>query len=323
MLQLFHFKWVSVVYFMYFVLSMLKNFMKNFFLLFLFKPTQVQWMLLIFPPFLIINFLRSIKSISIISTIGNILCFISFGYIFQYLIRIENKTIKLLPGITDFEGVMAACGSILYSFEGQAMVLPLENKLKKPSQMVGIFGILSIGLFFVSLVLAMSGFLGFIAFGQNVRGSITLNLPQNNIQFSILRLALTIVIYLGFVIQMYVIVDMFWPLLCKKLEKKRRNIFNNFKLFIELGLRTFLIIITTIVVPNLEEIIPLVGVTTGMLLAFLIPSLLDILTWLPIRIKRKEYKLAIILLIEDVIMALIGIFGLIAGLQANLIKIFN
>jgi len=60
-----------------------------------------------------------------------------------------------------------------------------------------------------------------------------------------------------------------------------------------------------------------------MLLAFLIPSLLDILTWLPIRIKRREYKLATLLIIEDLIMVLIGLFGMIAGLQANLVNIFK
>uniref|UniRef100_A0A914KVT3 Amino acid transporter transmembrane domain-containing protein n=1 Tax=Meloidogyne incognita TaxID=6306 RepID=A0A914KVT3_MELIC len=144
-----------------------------------FKPTTIQWMIIIFLPFLIINFVRSIKPIAVISMIGNVLCLISLAFIFQYLIRIEDRTIKL-PRITDFEGIMAACGSILYAFEGQAMVLPLENKLKKPSQMVGTFGILSVGIAAVSVIFALCGFLGFTAFGNDVRGSITLNLPQDN-----------------------------------------------------------------------------------------------------------------------------------------------
>ncbi|KAL7078384.1 hypothetical protein ACQ4LE_002434 [Meloidogyne hapla] len=301
----------------------IKEFNEEFFPSSPFKPTAVQWMIIIFLPFLFINFVRSMRQIAIISTIGNVLCLISLAFIFQYLIRVENRTLKL-PGITNFEGVMAACGSILYSYEGQAMVLPLENKLKKPSQMVGPFGILSVGIAVVSIVLALSGFLGLIAFGENVRGSITLNMPKDNIQFSLLRLALTLVIYLGFVIQMYVIVDMILPELWKRLERRRVSV--NFKLPIELALRTSLLFFTmffAIAVPNLEEMIPLVGVTTGMLLAFIIPSLMDILTWLPIRIKRREYKLATLLIIEDLIMALVGLFGMIAGLQANLVKIFN
>jgi len=46
--------------------------------------------------------------------------------------------------------------------------------------MVGTFGILSVGIAAVSVIFALCGFLGFTAFGNDVRGSITLNLPQDN-----------------------------------------------------------------------------------------------------------------------------------------------
>lgn len=41
---------------------------------------------------------------------------------------------------------MTACGAVLYAFEGQAMVIPLENKLKKPNQMRGYTEIISTGI---------------------------------------------------------------------------------------------------------------------------------------------------------------------------------
>uniref|UniRef100_A0A1I8BD29 Preprotein translocase subunit SecY n=1 Tax=Meloidogyne hapla TaxID=6305 RepID=A0A1I8BD29_MELHA len=62
---------------------------------------------------------------------------------------------------------------------------------------------------------------------------------------------------------MYVIVDMILPELWKRLERRRVSV--NFKLPIELALRTSLLYFTmffAIAVPNLEEMIPLVGVTT-------------------------------------------------------------
>ena len=40
---------------------------------------------------------------------------------FQYLIR-SDHVLGELPWITDFNGILTAAGSILYSFEGQAMV---------------------------------------------------------------------------------------------------------------------------------------------------------------------------------------------------------
>jgi solute carrier family 36 (proton-coupled amino acid transporter) len=55
----------------------------------------------------------------------------------------------------------------------------MENKLKRPGQMLGPFGVLSSGLSLGSLIYASIGFFGYIAYGNEVKGSITLNLPQH------------------------------------------------------------------------------------------------------------------------------------------------
>lgn len=57
----------------------------------------------------------------------------------------------------------------------------MENKLKRPRQMLGPFGILSTGIFFSSLIYGSMGFFGYVAYGQEVKGSITLNLPQHHV----------------------------------------------------------------------------------------------------------------------------------------------
>jgi hypothetical protein len=56
-----------------------------------------------------------------------------------------------------------ACGSVLYSFEGQALVLPLENGLKHPKKMSTSFGVLSQGMGIVTIVYAGCGFLGYVS----------------------------------------------------------------------------------------------------------------------------------------------------------------
>jgi proton-coupled amino acid transporter len=54
----------------------------------------------------------------------------------------------------------------------------MENKLRRPSDMTGPFGVLSVGMAVVSMVYAGTGFFGYITYGRDVKGSITLNLPQ-------------------------------------------------------------------------------------------------------------------------------------------------
>lgn len=62
---------------------------------------------------------------------------------------------KNLPWITDFNGVVLAAGAVIYSFEGQAMVLPLENRMKHGSEMKGYTGVLSTGMSLVSFLLSL------------------------------------------------------------------------------------------------------------------------------------------------------------------------
>jgi hypothetical protein len=58
-------------------------------------------------------------------------------------------------------------------------------------------------------------------------------------------LALTLVIYLGFVIQMYVIVDMLWPELWKRVLERKSQKIEKFQLPIELIFRTILVAVAS------------------------------------------------------------------------------
>ena len=52
--------------------------------------------------------------------------------------------------------------------------MPIENKMKQPLD----FGkVLVCGFTFVSIIYVITGLLGYMCFGQNIQGSVTLNLP--------------------------------------------------------------------------------------------------------------------------------------------------
>ncbi|KAI1712336.1 transmembrane amino acid transporter protein [Ditylenchus destructor] len=299
-----------------------------------FKLSATAWMFIILPPVILLNFLRSLRTIAIFSMIGNVLMIGAFIFILQHLLRADH-VMGQLPWITNFDGVMTACGSILYSFEGQAMVLPLENKLKHPPSMVGPFGVLSVGMSLVSTVYAGSGFFGYITYGTDVKGSITLNLPQQA-AFTAVKLVLTLVVYFGFVIQQYVIVDIIWPKIIRRMDRSEKFSNNRLHLPLELLFRAFLVTIAmtvAIAVPNLEEIIPLVGVTVGMLLAFIFPALLDTITFVPLYFnqkygdgtngRRRRLYIGYLRLIQNGFLVLIGVFGLVAGLNSNIRNIIQ
>jgi len=57
-------------------------------------------------------------------------------------------------------------------------VLPLQQEMKTPKQFSSMFGVLNVGMAIVTSLILLTGFMGYLKFGENVRGSLTLNLPK-------------------------------------------------------------------------------------------------------------------------------------------------
>ena len=56
-------------------------------------------------------------------------------------------------------------------------VLPMENKMKEPHTLTGLFGPLNVAMVLVFVLYVCVGFYGYIEYGDKAAGSITLNIP--------------------------------------------------------------------------------------------------------------------------------------------------
>lgn len=56
--------------------------------------------------------------------------------------------------------------------------MPLENNMKTPEHFLGCPGVLNIGMSVVVVLYTVVGFLGYLKYGADTKGSITLNLPN-------------------------------------------------------------------------------------------------------------------------------------------------
>lgn len=61
--------------------------------------------------------------------------------------------------------------------EGIGVVMPVENSMKKPQQFLGCPGVLNIAMSVVVVLYAVIGFFGYLKYGEETGGSITFNLP--------------------------------------------------------------------------------------------------------------------------------------------------
>lgn len=50
--------------------------------------------------------------------------------------------------------------------------------MRNPKQFSTVFGVLNVGMVIVTSLIILTGFMGYLKFGEAVRGSLTLNLPE-------------------------------------------------------------------------------------------------------------------------------------------------
>lgn len=74
---------------------------------------------------------------------------------------------------------------ILNIFYIRFQVLPLQIEMRKPSYFVSWFGVLNVGITIVTILYGSMGFLAYLKYGEDIKGSVTLNLPPGDRSVSV------------------------------------------------------------------------------------------------------------------------------------------
>ncbi|KIH59150.1 transmembrane amino acid transporter protein [Ancylostoma duodenale] len=269
----------------------------------------------------------------------------------EQMLFMEHVPMSYLPAVTSVEGVTLAAGSIIYAYAAQGVVsfpmsrdytcsrkcsiskvLPLENKMRKPQDMLGFFGVISISVAFIFAVYVITGFLGYLTYGEHLKGSITLNLTNSPLDFSV-KAMLLLMTYCGYLIQHYPIVEMLWPYVqqrfnganectnlmldyalrytvvvmsCKSISSRMETLARNVLLAVALAYA----------IPNFKEIIPFVGITTGMMLALFFPPLLETVVFLE-RWRRGSTVILIYNVTLNIFYIILGVAFVLVGIYSN------
>lgn len=77
--------------------------------------------------------------------------------------------------------LISISSTAIFAMEGINVVMPIENEMSNPNHFLGCPGVLNITMGFVATLYAIVGLFGYLKYGEDVLGSITLNLPEDEV----------------------------------------------------------------------------------------------------------------------------------------------
>ncbi|XP_066591707.1 proton-coupled amino acid transporter 1-like isoform X2 [Prorops nasuta] len=278
-----------------------------------FEMSVQEHMAVVLIPILLSTWIRNLKYLVPISSIANFLIF--SGYVATiYIMCHDLPPISTRRYVADWNDLPLFFGTVIYSFEGITLVLPLKNEMKKPSNFNRTLGVLNVGMVVVGTMFVLMGFLAYLKYGDEVMGSVTLNLLSNQVLPQCIKLAISLSILLTYSLQFYVPVAIMWP---KVVEQ-----FGPFKwpTVMEIGFRSALCLVTFILaeaIPQLGLFISLVGAVSSTALALIFPPIIEMV------VRYQDARLGKLTISKDIMIVFIGLLGFVTGTYESLTKIVN
>ncbi|XP_047545567.1 proton-coupled amino acid transporter-like protein pathetic [Vanessa atalanta] len=221
-------------------------------------------------PLVLICQIRNLKWLVPFSALANVflvICFaITMYYIFTDLPNPAER--KMVASVTQWPLFMS---TVIFAMEGIGVVMPVENEMAKPQQFLGCPGVLNVAMTIVISLYGIVGFFGYIKFGESVRGSVTLNLPQDEILAQSAKILMALSILFTYSLQFYVPMEMIWRQIHDKIAVKYHEI-------TQISIRTTAVIGSVALAaafPDLELFINLSGAIFLSSLGLLTPAIVD------------------------------------------------
>ena len=125
-----------------------------------------------------LNWIRNLKYLAVVSLIANIIQSTCICIVFYYILQ-DLPAVSSRPAVGSLGRLPLFFGTAIYTFEGISLVLPIQKDMIKPKHFPGLLGLANTGMVIVTCIYVGMGFFGYLKYGEDVQGSITLDLPKD------------------------------------------------------------------------------------------------------------------------------------------------
>ncbi|XP_054276149.1 proton-coupled amino acid transporter-like protein CG1139 [Macrosteles quadrilineatus] len=271
-------------------------------------------MCVILVPLIITCYIRNLKLLAPFSQAANLLMYLSLATIMIFILR-DLPPVDSVPYVGTPAGFVRFFTTTLFALSATGVVVSVERNMKTPTSFGKPVGVLNISMTIVIIIYTCLGFFGYVKYGENVEGSISLNIPQDELLAQVVKLTFSLSIFLTYSLQFYVAIE----ILCTTYLKNMMEQSSSPARF-EYTLRTVLVICTfcaALVIPMLDLFISLIGALCLSTLGILFPPLIEIC------VLYSQNKLKFFNLTRNILVVIIGLMGLLIGTYLSVADIIS
>ncbi|XP_013395811.1 proton-coupled amino acid transporter 4 [Lingula anatina] len=260
-------------------------------------------------------FVKHLRTLAYFSVVGNIFTVVCVVIILQYTFR-NLKPVASLPLSADVSKLPIFFGMSLYAYEGINTVLPIRNKMKNKEDLLLWNGVMTLSMTISVCTFTAIGFYGYLCFGDNVKGSILLNLPTNDWLYLSVKLLYCVVIFITYGLEFYVPVHVLLPYIPFPTKNNTFCVKHG-----ETILRILLHLLSlaiAMLIPSLGLVVSLFGALGSGALTLVFPPIMQTLTLWPDRLGACKWHL-----IKNMFIFILGITGCITGTYVALTNIIH
>ncbi|XP_061387066.1 proton-coupled amino acid transporter-like protein CG1139 isoform X3 [Musca vetustissima] len=269
------------------------------------------WIVIITVPLIFMCLVRNLKFLTPFSMVANLLMFVGIIITCTYLFTDTPSTTERV-GVADVAQWPLFFGTVIFALEGIGVVMSLENDMRNPTHFIGCPSVLNLGMGVVITLYTFVGFFGYLKYGSDTAGSITLNLPVEDKLAQSVKLMIAIAIFFTFTLQFYVPMSIIWKGIQHKIAPEKQNVS-------EYALRVGLVILCgaiAVALPNLGPFISLIGAVCLSTLGMIVPSIIELAVYHEDpgygRFKWRLWK--------NVFLICFGIIGFVTGTYVSILE---
>ncbi|XP_053676776.1 proton-coupled amino acid transporter-like protein CG1139 [Anopheles nili] len=270
--------------------------------------TDLDWnvriyILLAAVPAIVVTQVREIKYLVPFSAMATALIFanvvISLYYIFKEPLSFDDR--DLLP---TFDSLTKFLGAAYFAFDATSLIFPVSNQMKHPEHYLGCPGIVNVNNICLAILYSFVGVVGYLRYGDKIRGSITLNFPQEEDLAMVIQILSAVAILFSIGIFFYVPIETVWRRAHSRVPEKWHFIVQS---LIRLA---YLVAIVGIAcaVPDIGTFVGFIGAVFNPILALWMPIIVDTIYRWPSHFGWMKWHL-----VKNILMGLFGLYLLVTG----------